>query len=533
LFNPTPQRAAPQAWAPNTVLQPVRQGEAAFANTDWDSVPRLDYRTEKFRQLAIPDPARVVDDASEFEPWQPQQIGTDPTTRDAQAEGQSRKTRPDATADQAGVAHPQAKGASSDPTDPALPRDAQGYVAHQESHELQADATDLAATEDGAPVDANDPSVDAQADASTDAHADEHAVTASKDTDGVNESAQDAADHMAHAQEQGAEASTDQPVDQSADASGAQSDSTEPALDSAAVQEACDAARREGLEQGQAEGRAQGREEALAQAQQELQDALQKAEADKSQALQQLREELEGEIEPIKRQLSKALEQVESLVGQPDKLYEHIKRLSLHLAEQMVLGELNLSSAAIERLIQRCLDELDLHGNHVVTVELNPQDKARLQERAGELSHTLSLQAVPSLQAGSVRVMVNDTMVEDLVGNRLEALARGLLVQPEVWREQSPFFRQPLAQRDTDIQDAAARVVASRESAPVRVAPETGRASATNASEVAEVTEAVDAIDAFDAQDHEEAVAQSLDSIVVTPPIPPHEPTGHPGEQND
>lgn len=57
-----------------------------------------------------------------------------------------------------------------------------------------------------------------------------------------------------------------------------------------------------------------------------------------------------------------------------------------------------------------------------------------------------------------MRVIVNDTQVEDLVGHRLEALAHGLLTQPEQWREQSPFFRQPLAQRDTDVEDATQRL---------------------------------------------------------------------------
>jgi flagellar biosynthesis/type III secretory pathway protein FliH len=220
------------------------------------------------------------------------------------------------------------------------------------------------------------------------------------------------------------------------------------------------------LEKGREEGLAEGREQALEESWQTHQLELEQAEADKARALQELREELEGQIEPLKQQLNDAVEQVQSLLGRPEKLYEPVKRLSLHLAEQLVLGELNLSSAAIERLIQRCLDELDLHGNHVVTVELNPQDKARLQERAGEMSHALSVQAVSSLQPGSVRVMINDTLVEDLVGNRLDALARNLLAQPEAWREQSPFFRQPLAQRDSEVQDAAARVVASRDPKP-------------------------------------------------------------------
>ena len=134
-----------------------------------------------------------------------------------------------------------------------------------------------------------------------------------------------------------------------------------------------------------------------------------------------------------------------------------LKRLAVHIAEQLVLAELNTSGAAIERLVQRCLDELNLHGSQVVTVELNPQDKARLQDVANDMLSQVQLQAIASLQPGSVRVIVNDTQVEDLVEHRLEALAHGLLGQPEAWREKSPFFRQPLAQRESEVQDVSQR----------------------------------------------------------------------------
>ena len=448
MFNPAPQRVAPQAWSPDTVLQPVRPGDTGFANTDWDKVPRVDYRTEKFRQLAVPDPARVVEDANEFELWQPRQMGDASTTSDVPEHHAAHpgaevleKPNTSANADEQDFNHaanvddsstdgelkysPDASHPSPDPSTRADTSAIPGHVEQAESpDELQADAA---------------------------IHQD---VTQPDSTDASSETHPQASD--ANHQASGVEGESGDEVFTPGNA--------EPTLDSAAVQEACDAARREGQEQGREEGLAQGREQALEESRHEREAALAQAEADKAQALQQLREELEGEIAPLKRQLNQAAEQVQSLMGQPDKLYEHVKRLSLHLAEQIVLGELNVSSAAIERLIQRCLDELDLHGNHVVTVELNPQDKARLQERAGEMSHALSVQAVPSLQPGSVRVMVHDTLVEDLVGNRLEALARSLLVQPEVWREQSPFFRQPLAQRDTEVQDAPVRAVPPRES---------------------------------------------------------------------
>jgi hypothetical protein len=55
-------------------------------------------------------------------------------------------------------------------------------------------------------------------------------------------------------------------------------------------------------------------------------------------------------------------------------------------------------------------------------------------------------------------VLVNDTQIEDLVQNRMQTLANSLLTQPEAWREQSVFFRQPLAQREGQAQDVPERV---------------------------------------------------------------------------
>jgi hypothetical protein len=104
------------------------------------------------------------------------------------------------------------------------------------------------------------------------------------------------------------------------------------------------------------------------------------------------------------------------------------------------------------------LDEIDLHGQPQVVIELNPQDKARLQEMAGDVMGQMQIQAVSTLQPGSVRVLINDTQIEDLVQNRMQSLANSLLTQPEAWREQSVFFNQPLAQREGQAQDVPQRV---------------------------------------------------------------------------
>lgn len=237
-----------------------------------------------------------------------------------------------------------------------------------------------------------------------------------------------------------------------------------PELDSTALAAASLAAyaqgHADGLLAGQAQGHAQGHlagvadghaqaiTDAKAQAQSQMQAELAAAQALAQEALNEQLKVLQA----VNDQLS-------SFSNKPDALFEPLKRLAVHISEQLVLAELNLSGQAIERLVQRCLDELDKHAQSPIVIELNPQDKARLQDINAEVVNHMQLQAVPGLHPGSVRVVVNDTQIEDLIEHRLQAMANRLLNQPELWREKSAFFRQPLAQRDGQIQDIPQRMV--------------------------------------------------------------------------
>jgi hypothetical protein len=178
----------------------------------------------------------------------------------------------------------------------------------------------------------------------------------------------------------------------------------------------------------------------------------------RQQALQAQKVEIFASLDEQKMLLKEVTDKLQALSDNPQALFEPLKRLALHISEHMVLAELNLSGQAIERLVQRCLDEIDLHGQSAITIELNPQDKARLEDLGAEVIKQMQLQAVPSLQPGSVRLLVNDSQIEDLIEHRLQAMANRLLNQPELWREQSAFFRQPLAQREGQVEDATQRV---------------------------------------------------------------------------
>jgi flagellar biosynthesis/type III secretory pathway protein FliH len=133
--------------------------------------------------------------------------------------------------------------------------------------------------------------------------------------------------------------------------------------------------------------------------------------------------------------------ELRSISQDPQRFFEPLKRLSLHLAEQLVRAELQLSGQAIHNLVQACIAQLD-HAALPVHVSLNPEDLQRLKEMGKSVTDHLQLEADTLLRPGSVRVRVQDSVVQDLIENRLEPLARRLLAQPEAWMQQSSLVKE-------------------------------------------------------------------------------------------
>ena len=193
-------------------------------------------------------------------------------------------------------------------------------------------------------------------------------------------------------------------------------------------------------------------------------------------ALDALREEsyqrglLEGEAkvrEEYETERSKERElvrhlgiELRSISQDPQRFFEPLKRLSLHLAEQLVRAELQLSGQAIHNLVQACIQQLD-HAVEPVHVSVNPEDLQRLKDMGKSVTDHMQLEADTMLRPGSVRVRVQDTVVQDLIENRLEPLARRLLAQPEAWMQQSSLVkdRAEAMPADTPSRDWSRQVV--------------------------------------------------------------------------
>jgi flagellar biosynthesis/type III secretory pathway protein FliH len=133
--------------------------------------------------------------------------------------------------------------------------------------------------------------------------------------------------------------------------------------------------------------------------------------------------------------------ELRSISQDPQRFFEPLKRLSLHLAEQLVRAELQLSGQAIHNLVQACIQQLD-HAALPVHVSVNPEDLHRLKEMGKSVTDHMQLEPDTLLRQGSVRVRVQDSVVQDLIENRLEPLARRLLAQPEAWMQQSSLVKE-------------------------------------------------------------------------------------------
>jgi flagellar biosynthesis/type III secretory pathway protein FliH len=197
--------------------------------------------------------------------------------------------------------------------------------------------------------------------------------------------------------------------------------------------------------------------------------------------LAQAKEELHAERQHERELFRHLTIELRSLNQDPQRFFEPLKRLSLHVAEQLVRGELQISGHVIDTLIKQCLEQFD-HPADKAVVSLNPADLQRLQAMEPSVTQGLDLEPDPLMNSGSVRVKVNDTVVQDLIEHRLEPLVRRLLNQPEAWINRSVLLNKEkidvsevsLPSRDwgrplPDVQDTEAKPVSP---APMEAAPE-------------------------------------------------------------
>lgn len=141
----------------------------------------------------------------------------------------------------------------------------------------------------------------------------------------------------------------------------------------------------------------------------------------------QAKDELEAEVLLAADDLKALANQLAQAARDTETFYQPLLKLSMHLAEQLVRGELALSGQAITRLVERCLSEFQQETSAPIVVRMNPADHERHLAYGAMAPKNMDLRPDPSLSSGSVKVSMNGAMIEDLIEHRRQALWDALM----------------------------------------------------------------------------------------------------------
>ena len=125
-----------------------------------------------------------------------------------------------------------------------------------------------------------------------------------------------------------------------------------------------------------------------------------------------------------KKKISEFLLAFEQAFGEPGQFIFPLKKLALHLAKEIVRGELQTSGAAITRLVDHCIARAG--KSKLVSVHLNAQDLDWFTALQDDVEGGPQAVADESLASGSVKVLLDDGWIEDLIEQRFTDISDAL-----------------------------------------------------------------------------------------------------------
>lgn len=128
----------------------------------------------------------------------------------------------------------------------------------------------------------------------------------------------------------------------------------------------------------------------------------------------------------IKNALKDVIEQIRVNEGNIKEFHDPLKKLAVHIAEQLIRGELMISAKAIERLITQALEDIEKQGPEDIVVTLNPEDLKNLGKTDDVSEEGIEFRSDSHLSRGSVRVTMGDSAIEDLIERRLQNIVKNL-----------------------------------------------------------------------------------------------------------
>ena len=128
----------------------------------------------------------------------------------------------------------------------------------------------------------------------------------------------------------------------------------------------------------------------------------------------------------IKNALKDLIERIRVNEGNIREFHDPLKKLAVHIAEQLIRGELTISSKAVERLVNQALEDIENQGPEEIVVTLHPEDLSSLGKTADVIKESIEFRSDSHLSRGSVRVTMGDSAIEDLIERRLQNIVENL-----------------------------------------------------------------------------------------------------------
>ena len=128
----------------------------------------------------------------------------------------------------------------------------------------------------------------------------------------------------------------------------------------------------------------------------------------------------------IKNALKDLIERIRVNEGNIREFHDPLKKLAVHIAEQLIRGELTISSRAVERLVNQALEDIENQGPEEIVVTLHPEDLSSLGKTADVIKESIEFRSDSHLSRGSVRVTMGDSAIEDLIERRLQNIVENL-----------------------------------------------------------------------------------------------------------
>ena len=198
------------------------------------------------------------------------------------------------------------------------------------------------------------------------------------------------------------------------------------------IDEARKAAYQDGFVEGKKEGAKIAKELGINQGKKEGIEEGKKAEQPKIEkkgfdlGFDEAKKELEKKITAKENSLENLINSLKKSGNDLNSFFNPLKKLSLHIAKEIVRSELTTSNIAIENSIINCISELREKGDQPVLVKMNEEDHKAYAQFIKKLDKSVKSVVDKSLQMGDIKVAMGDSSIEDLIKNRVEEICRQL-----------------------------------------------------------------------------------------------------------